>query len=192
MVQVCTIFSGEEMRILFCVAVVFLTLANYASAQVEKWNFPDRKAVIVNNASGYIELTNFSFRNQFQGSSVRLFTDLGWKNSSSKPITAFEVVILEYDPFNRPISGGGRWLITGHNSGDWTPLMPGQSSRDGLIGFGTEAVLTSVVYVWAIRFQDGSVWSCDLGAVEKAIHEKLPVLKNLGEVNPPVSFPKKQ
>ena len=161
-----------------------LTLTGSALAQTDKLNFPNRQAVIINNANSYVDLTSFGFENRYSQSTFRLITNLAWKNVSTKPITAFEVVVLKYDPFNRPIFGGGQWMITGHNSGDWTPLMPGQSSNDGLVGYESEPVLTSVVYVRAIRFQDGNVWSADLPAVEKAIRQKLPVLKDLGEVSP--------
>jgi len=165
-------------------AAVMLTLTGSALAQTDKLNFPNRQAVIINNANSYVDLTSFGFENRYSQSTFRLITNLAWKNVSTKPITAFEVVVLKYDPFNRPIFGGGQWMITGHNSGDWTPLMPGQSSNDGLVGYESEPVLTSVVYVRAIRFQDGNVWSADLPAVEKAIRQKLPVLKDLGEVSP--------
>jgi hypothetical protein len=164
-----------------------LLLPQLAEAQVDKMNFPERQAVIINNADTYIQLRGFNFKNTFDRSTTRLVTDLAWKNVSNKPITAFEVVILRYDPFNRPIAGGGTWMITGHNSGDWTPLQAGQSSEDGLLGYDTVPVLTAVAYVRAIRFQDGSVWTCDLKGVEKDIRAKLPVLKDLGDVNPPAN-----
>jgi len=172
------------------IALVFWGLP--AQAQVDRMNFKDRQAIIIDNAASYIQLSGFAFKNEFSNSRTRLTTDLSWTNVSDKPITAFEVVILEYDPFNRPLSNGGRWLITGHNSGDWSPLMPGQTSSDGLIGYDDEPVLTSVVFVRAIRFQDGQVWNFDRSSVEKSIRQRLPVLKDLGNVSPPVEEPKKQ
>src|SRR5262249_25693901 len=157
-----------------------------AYAQAEKMNFRARQAVVINNAVQKIELRGFKFENRYQQSQLRLLTDLSWTNVSNKPITAFEVVILRYDPFNRPISGGGTWTRTGNNRGNWAPLMPGQSSSDGLIGYRTEHVMTSLAYVRAMRFEDGGVWTADISAVEKEIRQKLPVLKELGTVSPPL------
>ena len=179
------------MRIVLFVLLLIGLTATGASAQTDKLNFHDRQAVVINNAPQFIQLSDFSFRNTYSQSRFRLNTDLAWKNVSSKPIVAFEVVMLRYDPFNRPLSSGGRWLITGRNSGDWSPLMPGQSSNDGMVGFDAEPVLTSIVYVRAIRFADGDVWMFDRASVEKQIRQKLPVLKELGEINPPVGEPKK-
>jgi hypothetical protein len=180
------------MRALVLSACLLIGLVAEAGAQAEKMNFADRKAVVIENAATYVELSGFRFENQYAQSRLRLMTNLGWKNTSNKPITAFEVVILKYDPFNRPVGAGGRWMITGHDSGNWAVLMPGQSSADGLIGFDDEPVLTAIVYVRAIRFQDGTVWSADISAVEKAIHEKLPVLKDLGTVSPATTEQKKK
>jgi len=174
------------------IIALFTATPNVAAAQAEKMNFRDRQAVVIDNASQLVTLSGFRFQNEYSQSRIRLHTDLSWKNTSSKAITAFEVVILRYDPFNRPLYGGGRWLVTGHNSGDWTPLSPGQSSNDGLLGFDDEPVLTSVVYVRAIRFEDGSVWNFDPKSVEKAIHDKLPILKDIGNVNPPIDEAKKK
>jgi hypothetical protein len=174
------------------IPILLLVLTEQTFAQTEKMNFRARQAVIINNAAQQIELSGFKFENEFRQSQFRLVTNLSWKNISSKPITAFEVVILRYDPFNRPIPGGGTWMITGNNSGNWAPLMPGQSSSDGLLGYGAENVMTSIVYVRAVRFEDGGVWTADISAVEKDIRQKLPVLRDLGTVSPPLGEQKKQ
>lgn len=155
------------------------TLAD--SAQI---NFAERKAVIISQPGIGIALQDFSFGNSYETSSFRLTTNLGWKNVSKEPITAFEVVILRYDPFNRPMFSGGRWLVTGRNSGDWSELQPGETSSDGLVGYEDEPVFTSVVYVRAIRYSDGTVWSADIPKIEAAIRVQLPVLKQLGDVSP--------
>jgi hypothetical protein len=121
------------MRIIVqAIVLVLVGLSSPAHSQTDKMNFKDRQAIIINNAPQQIELSAFKFENKFESSGMRLFTDLKWKNTSNKPITAFEIVILQYDPFNRYIPGGGRWMITGNNSANWAPLMPGQSSADGL------------------------------------------------------------
>jgi hypothetical protein len=167
-----------------------------ATAQFEvsttKLNFFDRQAIVINNAPSMIELSQFGFENEYSRSSFRLRRDLRWENTSDRPVVAFEVVILRYDPFNRPIRSGGRWLVTGLNSGDWSALAPGQSSGDSTIGFDAEPVMTSVVYVRAIRFGDGSVWFADTAAVEKEIRQRLPVLKDLGDISPALGDEKKK
>ena len=167
---------------------VALALATPVVAQAQSFesrlNFADRQAIEINNAAGILELSGFSFGNVYERSRFRLNTSLSWKNVSQKPITAFEVVILRYDPFNRPIRGGGTWMVTGKNSGDWRPLAAGESSADGLSAFDSEPVLTSVAYVRAVRFQDGAVWKADIADIERQIQTRLPELKDLGEVSP--------
>jgi hypothetical protein len=179
------------MRIIVMQAIVLVLVGLSSPAHSQIINFKDRQAIIINNAPQQIELSAFKLENKFVSPGLRLYTDLKWKNTSNKPITAFEVVILRYDPFNRYMPGGGRWMITGNNSADWSPLMPGQSSADGLSGYG-EAVMTSIVYVRAIRYEDGGVWTADIPAVEAAIRQRLPVLKDLGNVNPLITEQKKE
>jgi hypothetical protein len=55
----------------------------------------------------------------------------------------------------------------------------------------SELVMTSIVYVRAIRFEDGGVWNADISMVEKEIRQKLPILRDLGVINPPISEQKK-
>jgi hypothetical protein len=156
---------------LFC-----LILALPAAAQTDKSNFAGRKAVIINNAP-FIELSGFSFENQYRDRRTRLITNLSWKNTGSNPITAFEVMILRYDPFNRPIRSGGSWMITGTDSANWAPLAPGANASDGLIAFNDEPVFTSIVFVRRARLEDGTVWSFNAQEVEKRIKQSLPEIK---------------
>jgi hypothetical protein len=155
------------------------TSARYSAPAV---SFPDRKAVIINNCP-LVELSNFKFENRHQRYRTRQVTDLSWKNASEKSIIAFEVVLLEFDPFNRRIDGG-RIMITGRNSGDWRPLEPGQQSSDGFIDYREREVLTSIVYVRAVRLSDGSVWFADISNVNAQIKSALPELTELGDVDP--------
>lgn len=165
-------------------AALALLVGTPAIAQLGSENFPDRKAVTINNAQGAIELSGFSFSNEFQRSNFRLVTNLAWTNVGAKPITAFEVVLRYFDPFNRPMYDGGRWLITGHNSADWTPLGPGQKSGDGTIALGTSEAFTAIVYVRAIRYSDGTVWTSNQGEVEQRVRAALPQLKDVGTLDP--------
>jgi hypothetical protein len=179
------------LKILLSIVLGVCGLTGNLLAQSAPINFKNRQAIVINNAPTQIELSGFRFENEYRQSRDRLVTNLSWKNTAATPITAFEIVILRYDPFNRPIRGGGRWMITGHNSANWSALMPGESSSDGLIGFDSDAVMTSIVYVRAIRFEDGSVWNADISFVERAIRQQLPVLKELGTVSPPLTEDKK-
>jgi hypothetical protein len=168
------------------IAIILAAAGAHAFAQADKMNFGTRYAVIINNAIGLIELGDFKFENRPAQDRHRFHTDLRWKNTSSKAITAFEVVILRFDPFNRPLYGSGRtWIITGTNSTDWSPLTPGKSSSGSLVGFHLETILTCVVYVRAIRFEDGSIWTADTPRVEQAIRQRAPALDDLGDLNPP-------
>ncbi|MBI3505490.1 MAG: hypothetical protein HY059_11670 [Proteobacteria bacterium] len=171
---------------------LFFIPKNVAVAQDNKLNFASRQAEIINNASNFIELSDFSFKNEFDRSRTRLTTNLAWTNKSSQPIIAFEVVVLRYDPFNRPIRGGGRWLITGTDSGNWTPLAPGARGSDGTFGFDAEPVMTSVVFVRLIRFQDGTVWQFNEQQILQAVKQRLPAIRDIGEINPAVPQNQKQ
>lgn len=163
--------------------IILLALSSPAQAQSDN-NFADRSAVIINNAPGQIDLFGFSFKNEYRSSSERLITNLSWKNAGSKAITAFEVVALYFDPFNRSMSIGGRWLVTGHDSANWAPLQPGESGSDGLIGFDDSPAFTAIVYVRAIRFADGTVWYSNQTEIEQKVKASIPELKDLGALDP--------
>jgi hypothetical protein len=143
------------------------------SAHSQEINFPDKQAILLNNAP-FLELSNFTFSNEYRDRGFRLITELEWENTGDKPITAFEIVILSYDPFNRPVRSGGAWLITGTNSADWTPLEPGERNGDGLIGLAEEPVFTSIAFVRAARMSDGTVWKFDPNEVEEKVKAALP------------------
>ena len=164
-----------------CVAL----LSTQALAE-EPNNYAARQAHIINN-SPLVELSGFKFSNEYRERAFRLVTDLSWKNVGEVPITAFEVVVAYFDPFNRPISsGGGRWLVPGNNSGNWSPLEPGQSNADGLIGRRAQDAFTGFVYVRAVRLQDGTVWMFDENEIRAAIKEKLPEVRSFENVSPPL------
>jgi hypothetical protein len=169
------------------IAALVLAMAIHtpAMAQLTGSNFAGRKPVIINNASDYLTLSDFTFENTYRDRSTRFIQNLKWTNSGTKPIIAFEVVMLFYDPFNRPITrAGGRWLVPGHNSANWSALAPGQTDGDGLIGFRDEDAFFGVAYVRAIRFDDGTVWTSNQTEVERAIRAELPQLREVGELEP--------
>jgi hypothetical protein len=149
-------------------------------------NFPDRKAIIIDTAPDAVSLSGFTFGNVYTRSEFRLEKELKWKNVGNKAITAFEVVTIYYDPFNRQVAGSsGRWQIPGHNSANYTPLQPGESDGDGTTSlFGTEYAYTGVVYVRAVRFADGTVWYAKEADVAQKIKAALPQLTEVGPLVP--------
>ena len=162
------------------------TMALPATAQNIANNFADRKAVIINNAEDSIKLSQFSFRNfTLSTGVVRFAEDLTWTNTSDKAVTAFEVVLLYYDPFNRAMPGlSGRRLVTGHDSANWSPLKSGEKDGDGLLSYGAKDAYTGIVYVRAIRFEDGTFWYSNQSQVEKQIAAAIPSLKEIGQLDP--------
>jgi hypothetical protein len=120
----CGIFgSRKQKQVLFlssAAALIVLLVPTLASAQ-GKWNFPDRKAIVL-DISPHVKITSFAFENTIEGrsaSSRHSFT-YQWKNISTQPVLALEIVTLKYDPFDESTTGS-RTLVTGKNSG--TPAM---------------------------------------------------------------------
>src|ERR1043166_3180251 len=139
-----------------CALLCFMVNLSCMLAIAADQNFPSRKALIVNTCP-HVELSDFAYRNYYADRSTRFAQDLKWKNIGSQPLTAFEVVILKYDPFNRRLIGS-RWTVTGKNSADWSPLQPGEASADGTRSYGDEEVFTAIAYVRAARLEDGTIW----------------------------------
>jgi hypothetical protein len=165
--------------------MVAIAASSPGAAQDARMNFADRRAVLINNAETMVKLSDFSFGNSFGQVGTQMTTSLKWTNAGQKDITAFEVVLAYFDPFNRPILGpGGSWMITGHDSANWAPLHPGETDGDGLRHVSDEPVYTAIVYVRSIRFADGTVWSAPVLDVEQRIKESLPELRDLSNVNP--------
>ncbi len=160
-----------------------------ASAALEQ-NFPDRKALIVNSCP-HVELSDFNYHNFYAERATRFAQDLKWKNVGTQPLVAFEVVILKYDPFDRRLIGT-RWIITGKNSADWTPLQPGESNGDGTRSYGDEEVFTAIAYVRSARLQDGTVWYVDPAALATELKKAAPNLRQFGSLEPDPEPPKQQ
>lgn len=179
----------KRMLTVFVAAILASVQCDYAIAQTYlngpgEDNFSGRRAIIINNASPYLRLSMFSFYNKLGEPSMRMQSSLKWTNIGKKSITAFEIVELFFDPFNRPIAAGGRWLVPGHDSANWSPLRPGQSGTDGLIDYQEEMAFTGIVYVRAIRFNDGSVWYSDQSQVAQDVKTAMPALRELPPLDP--------
>jgi hypothetical protein len=145
-------------------------------------NYADRRTFIV-NSSPYVELSEFSFQNRYADRRTRFETKMSWKNIGTQPLTAFEIVIIKYDAFNRRLIGE-RWTVTGTNSANWKPLAVGASSGDGTIGFGEELVFTAIAYVRAARLPDGSVWEVNPSQLLTALRKEVPGFKDFGKLEP--------
>jgi hypothetical protein len=171
-----------RLREICIVAATLIVVGSGPSRAIDE-NFANRRALIANTCP-YVELSDFSFQNRFDGrSSTRFEQNLSWKNIGAQPIIAFEVVILKYDPFNqRQI--GTRWVITGHDSANWAPLGPGDHGSDGTRGLGEEEVLTAIAYVRAARLADGTVWIVDDRHLLDELKKLVPEFKEFGDVKP--------
>ncbi len=164
------------------VLLSFLMVLGTEPIQSLDQNFPNRKALVVNTCP-YVELSGFSFQNRFDDRRTRFEQNLSWKNVGTQPLVAFEVVILKYDPFNRR-QIGSRWVITGHDSANWTPLGLGESGSDGTIGLSEEEVLTAIAYVRAARLADDTVWEVDDRKLLDELKKVVPEFKEFGDVKP--------
>lgn len=160
---------------------LLLAVIGVAQADIQQ-NFPDRKALIVNSCP-YVELSDFGYRNFYGDRSSHFAQDLKWKNIGTQPLVAFEVVILKYDPFDRRLIGS-RWIISGKNSADWTPLPPGESSGDGTRSYGDEEVFTAIVYVRSARLQDGTIWMVNDTTLAAELKKSAPSLRQFGSLEP--------
>ena len=145
-------------------------------------NFPDKKAIVVNN-SPHVELSGFDFRNRETAGRRRFEQNMRWKNISSQPLAAFEIVILKYDAFDQRLTGT-RWTVTGRDSANWSHLPPGEGAGDGTLGFGSEEVMTAIAYVRAARLADGTVWRANEAELMQKLKQLAPGIKDYGSVKP--------
>ena len=174
-----------------CVSLTFVILFIFVSSSFAQpsnlYNFDSRRPVIIDTSS-HIELTSFEFGNvRGDRSRLEFQSHLSWTNIGEQPVVAFEIVMLKYDPFNRPLIGT-RMIVPGHTSGNWSRLRPGESDSDGSISSGAEDVFTGVAYIRHVRLLDGTVWSADLERLHQQIQQRLPDLFELGEIDPGASL----
>jgi hypothetical protein len=173
----------------FVVIVGLLLICFPAAAQMVS-NYPDGKALVLNNCP-FIELSDFHFGNNPLAEPGRFQQDLKWKNTGAQPIVAFEVVVLKYDAFDRRLVGSS-WTVTGTNSADWRPLPPGGTNGDGTRTYGSEEVFTAIAYVRIARLQDGSIWRANDTTLRTALHGIAPAIKDFGDVKPDPKIAPKQ
>ncbi|MBI3015138.1 MAG: hypothetical protein HYY65_08795 [Candidatus Tectomicrobia bacterium] len=132
-------------------------------------------------------MPNFSFenfvreegKNRTEGHRFRY----QWANTGTQPIVAFEVVTLLYDPFDEPLPGFRR-TVGGHNRGDFSPLVPGESSQDVVTGPGHSHIYTAISYVRTVRLSDGRIWRVNESVLARELLRRVPNLEKLGPLVP--------
>ena len=144
-------------------------------------NYPDRKALIVNNCP-HVQLSNFWYENRYEKSVYRFVQYMTWANTGGQAIVAFDIVILKYNAFNERINGA-RWTVTGNNGQDWRPLEPGYRENDSASGLATEEVFTGIAYVRAVRLKNGTVWRADMKELKEKLAKVAPDITAFGDLN---------
>jgi hypothetical protein len=147
-------------------------------------SYPDRKALIDNNCP-YVRLSDFSFENRYERNSRHFVQSMTWTNIGGQSIVAFEIVILKYDAFNQRINGLS-WTITGNDSDNWMPLQPGNTGSDMTFALTTEEVFTSIAYVRAVRFKNGTIWRVNAKELLEWLHDFAPDIEQFGNLNPEI------
>lgn len=169
--------------------IVTFALAVPAVLSFAQQNFQDSRAIIV-NVSPHIELSGFSFQNTSRDRRDRFEQGMSWKNTGTQPVVATEIIVLKYDPFDqREI--GTRIVVEGKNSVDWSPLQPGEQSRDGTIEIGHESTFTAVAYVRAVRLADGTVWRVNENELAAKLRQVVPGIKDFGSLKADPKAPAK-
>jgi hypothetical protein len=149
-------------------------------------SYPDSKALIDNNCP-YVKLTNFWFENRNERNGRHFVQSITWTNVGGQPIVAFEIVILRYDAFNQRINGLS-WTITGNDSDNWMPLQPGYMGSDMAFGLTMEEVFTSIAYVRAVRFKNGTIWRANAKELLERLRNVAPDIEQFGNVNPEIKI----
>ncbi|MBV7417937.1 hypothetical protein KW830_05650 [Comamonas sp. CMM03] len=168
-------------KILLTIAMTISMLHQASNAAMS--NFIDRNEHVV-NLSPYVEITNFRFGNvQRDRTGSRMEMNADWKNIGAQPVVAFEIVVLKYDAFDSRMTGS-RWVVTGKNSADWSPLEPGASSSDGTISFRDEETFTAIAYVRQVRLKDGTVWKVSDIELSKELKKVAPKIPDFGSFKP--------
>jgi hypothetical protein len=162
-------------------SLLFIVLMQGQLLAESTMNYPDRKALIINNCP-YVQLSNFWYENRYERSIYRFVQYMTWTNTGGQAIVAFDIVILKYNAFNERLNGV-RWTVTGNNGQDWKPLEPGSRENDSTSVLTTEDVFTGIAYVRAARLKDGTIWRADMKELKEKIAEVAPDINELGNLN---------
>jgi hypothetical protein len=162
-------------------SLLFIVLMHGQLLAESTMNYPDRKALIVNNCP-HIQLSNFWYENRYEKSVYRFTQYMTWTNTGGQAIIAFDIVILKYNAFNERLNGV-RWTVTGNNSQDWKPLERGWKENDSTSILTTEDVFTGIAYVRAVRLKNGTVWRADMKELKEKLGTVAPDITELGNLN---------
>lgn len=172
------------MRILF-LFVFAIQIFGAATAQAQGRacggdNFSQRRA-LVHNAAPMIEISSYRFCNsQGEGLKGQFIDSLSWKNTGNQPIVAFELLLLRFDPFDRPMKH--RILtLPGRAAGGWQILDPGQQVQDSFADSGSQTVMTGIAVVRSVRLANGEVWQADAQVLQAALQTLAPQIKEWGK-----------
>jgi hypothetical protein len=167
--------------LIFTTSLFFIALIHGQLLAESTMNYPDRKALIVNNCP-YVQLSNFWYENRYERSVYRFVQYMTWTNTGGQAIIAFDIVILKYNAFNERLNGV-RWTVTGNNGQDWKPLEPGYRENDSTCVLTTEDVFTGIAYVRAVRLKDGTIWRVDMKELKEKLGTVAPDINEFGNLN---------
>lgn len=169
-------------KVLFSILLLGVAVSSFAQ-QLSDFNWSDRRQIIANVCPD-IKITSFTFGSAYERiGGDRFVSRYAWENIGQKEIVAFELVILRYDPFNRPQIGVVS-IFPGHNSATYKPLKPGESDSDGGSSLGDDKIYTAVVYIRNVRFSDNTIWSAASADVVKSIKTQVPDILEVGPLAP--------
>ena len=162
-------------------SLLFIALTHGQLLAESTMNYPDRKALIVNNCP-HVQLSNFWYENRYERSIYRFVQYMTWTNTGGQAIVAFDIVILKYNAFNERLNGV-RWTVTGNNGQDWKPLERGYKESDSTSVLTTEDVFTGIAYVRAVRLKDGTIWLADMKELKEKLDKIAPDINVFGNLN---------
>jgi hypothetical protein len=136
-----------------------------------RFNYSGRKQFTAGTCPSLdVSITEFG---RSGGQADEMEESLAWTNIGTKDIESFELGFLPFDPFNRAMFGS-RATFPGHNSANYTPLKVGESDKDGTTSRFEGDVYTEYVFVRAIRFTDGTVWTASMNDLASSIKKQTP------------------
>ncbi len=161
--------------LLLCVALFLVLPLAPARAQENPQFYTDRFAKTLDVCPD-VSLTAFDFKTAYvSDAGFRRSYSYAWRNKGAKPVVAFEIRVLRFNPFDEPLAD----LVTtipGHDSGNFSPLAPGESDSDGVREGSDADLFTALAYVDKVRFADGTVWRADAATVDREEKKAMPAL----------------
>ena len=170
--------------------MLFCTVAGIAHGQApDQYTFPSRRKLIADSCPS-VKLLMFEFGNSRYENADHHQAGFTWQNKTKQDVVAVEIVVLRYDPFNRPMIGE-RTTFAGKMDPKKDPLKPNEKETDGTDELGFDDTFTGIAYVSSVRFADGTVWMADQDDVAKKVKALVPEIAILGKLYPDASRPMK-